>query len=99
MHGTTTSCPFCHSAVVAGAESCTSCGATIEYGRIPPRYILLLLITVWAIIGVVHLLCEEAGLRDFMQQLGITTVLCLLFWMKAIRVLNKRYRGRIRYTR
>lgn len=36
------------------------------------------------IIGGVHLLCDEAGLRDFLQQLGIATVLCLLFCLKAV---------------
>ncbi|ECL7345084.1 hypothetical protein FTS55_15765 [Salmonella enterica subsp. enterica] len=69
--------------IVTGAECCPRCGATIEYGRIPPRYFLLLAIA-RAIIGGVHLLCDEAGLRDFLQQLGIATVLCLLFCLKAV---------------
>ncbi|EAA5259378.1 hypothetical protein DP804_23330 [Salmonella enterica subsp. enterica] len=99
MHGNTTFFPFCHAVVVTGAECCTHCGATIEYGRIPPRYFLLLLAIAWAIIVGVHLLCDNAGLHDFLQQLGIASVLCLLVWIKAIRVLNKRYKGRVRYTR
>lgn len=102
MHGNTISfvrCPFCHSIVVVGAESCTKCGAKIEYSRIPPRYFLLLLIISWAIIGGVHLLCDEVGLRDFVQQLGIATGICLVCWLKAIQVLSKRYKGRVRYMR
>ncbi|HAU3224891.1 TPA: hypothetical protein N2F56_004136 [Salmonella enterica] len=99
MDNTTTICPFCHSVVLVGTRRCTSCGATIEYSRIPPRYFLVIFALAWAIIGCVHLLCDEAGLRGFLLQLGIATVLCLLFWLKSIRVLNKRYKGRIRYTR
>ena len=59
----------------------------------------MLLAIAWAIIGSVHVLCDEAGLRDFLQQLGIATGICLVFWLKAIQVLNKRYKGRVRYTR
>lgn len=99
MHRSTTVCPFCHSFIVVGDEECTRCGATIEYGRIPPRYFLLLLVVAWAIMGGVHLLCDNAGLDDFLPQLGIATILNLLIWLKAIRILNKRYKGRIRYTR
>lgn len=43
--------------------------------------------------SVVHLLCDEAGLRDVLQQLGIASVLYLLFWLKAIPALSKRYKG------
>ncbi|ECE0486475.1 hypothetical protein KX75_20090 [Salmonella enterica subsp. enterica] len=99
MHNITTFCPFCHSVVIVGAERCHNCNATIEYGRIPLRYFLLLLAITWAIIAGIHLLCDDAGLHDFLLQLGIAAVLCLLAWIKAIRVLSKRYKGRIRYTR
>lgn len=99
MHGITTFCPFCHSTLLLGSDRCTSCGATIEYGRIPPRYFFLLLALAWIIIGGVHLLCDDFGVVDFMVQLGIATLLCLVVWVKVIRRLSKKYKGRIRFTR
>lgn len=99
MHDIMTRCPFCHSVVFIGTERCTCCGATIEYGRVPSRYFLLLLVIAWAIIGGVHILCDDIGLDDFLLQLTIASIFCLLIWLKAIRALNKKYKGRIRYRR
>ena len=99
MKNEITYCPFCHSVIIIGTEHCTGCHTTIEYGRVPPRYFLLLLALVWAVIGGVHLLCDDLGIISFLAQLSIATLLCLLIWIKAIRVLNKKYKGRIRYIR
>ncbi|MDN8598850.1 hypothetical protein Q0A17_05395 [Citrobacter sp. S2-9] len=99
MDRTTTICPFCHSVLFIGTKRCICCNATIEYGRIPPRCLLLLVGITSAIFVGVHLLCEYAALNGFLLETGIVTVLCLIVWLKAIRILNKRYKGRIRYTR
>lgn len=99
MKNEITYCPFCHSVIVSGAEHCSHCGAIIEYGRVPLRYFFLLLLLSWIVIGVIHLLCDDLGIVSFMVQLGVSAMLWLVIWFKSIRVLNKKYKGRIRYVR
>lgn len=99
MHSITTFCPFCRSTLFVGAERCSSCGATIEYGRIPLRYFFLLVVLLWLIIGGVHLFCDDIGIMDFIVQLSIATTLSLVVWGWVIRKLRKKYTGRIRFTR
>ena len=94
-----TYCPFCHTIVVPSEEQCSHCGATIEYGRIPPRYYLFLLILIWVVIAFVHLLCDDLGIVSFLVQLWISTLVWLIIWIKSIKALNKKYKGRVRYVR
>lgn len=99
MYSISTFCPFCHSTFLVGAERCGSCGATIEYGRIPPRFFLFLLVVIWGLIGAVHVICDNFGVFNFIIQLSIAVSLCLMVWGIGIRKLSKKYRGRVRFVR